>query len=536
MDNKLNSKKVLYIFVAIIIFSFLNSIMKKDYTKETIDNVLYGDTFKIISSTSTKPMDKYIINYGKEKGINVEIEHYGDLEIIDILNKDSSDYDAVWISNSTWLYMLDNSYLTTDSKSIVINPVVLAVNKKKAEELGFVGKDVYNKDILNAIKDKKIKYIMASVTKTNTGATSYLSFLNSLAGSPEILTEDMLKDEKLINNLKDLFKGVERVSGDEEYLKTMFLKGNYDAMINYESSIIDINKDLVSKNKEPLYLIYPKDGVAINDMPFAYINNDSKDTINKDTFKIIQDYLVSDKMQNKMESLGYRSWYGGIKENTDNKTFNKEWGIDTTKYLKDMKYPSKKVINKSFDLFIDTLRKPTHAVFCLDVSGSMYGRGIQELKDSMKYILDYETASKDRLQFSDKDKITIISFNSSFKVYDTKLGNQTKDIISDINSLGARGGTNIYDSSIEALKILSNDNDDYTKTVILMTDGYSNSGSYQELKNFYETNKLKIPIYSITFGDSDEEQLQMLADLSNGRIFNGKNGLKEAFTEVRSYN
>ena len=85
------------------------------------------EIFRIISSTSTSKLDEEIIDYGEEIGIDVEIEHYGDLEIVDILNEDSSKYDAVWISNSIWLYMLDNSYLVTDSKSIVINPVVMGI-------------------------------------------------------------------------------------------------------------------------------------------------------------------------------------------------------------------------------------------------------------------------------------------------------------------------------------------------------------------------------------------------------------------------
>lgn len=531
-NNKLST--FLYIFVGILIISYLKSCTYGDNVD--LEKIIYDDTFKIISSTSTSSMDEEIIAYGKKKKINIEIEHHGDLEIVDILNNNSKDYDAVWISNSIWLYMLDNSNLTTDSKSIVIDPVVFGITKSKAEELGFVNKEVYNKDILNSIKDNKLKYIMASVTKTNTGATSYLTFLNSLAGSPEILTESMLENEKLINDLKSLFKGVERVSGDEDYLKTMFLKGDYNAMINYESNLININKELVKNKKEPLYLIYPKDGVAINDMPFAYINNNSNDEENKEKFLLIQSYLTSKDMQKKLESKGFRSWYGGINDNADSKTFNKDWGIDTTKYLKDMKYPSKSVITKSFDLFIEALRKPTHVVFCLDVSGSMYGEGLQELKDAMNYILDNEEASKDRLQFSDKDKITVISFNEKYKVYDTKLGTETNEVIEVINDLEAGGGTNIYDSSKEGLKILNSDNDDYTKTVILMTDGYSNSGNYNNLRRYYETNKLNIPIYSITFGSSSESQLEMLADLSNGKVFNGKNGLKKAFTEVRSYN
>ena len=108
MGNKSNSNIILYIFIGIIIISSIISCVDKELASDTIDNVLYGDTFNIIASTSTKQLDKYIIDYGKEKGINVEIEHYGDLEIVDILNQNSANYDAVWISNSTWLYMLDN--------------------------------------------------------------------------------------------------------------------------------------------------------------------------------------------------------------------------------------------------------------------------------------------------------------------------------------------------------------------------------------------------------------------------------------------
>ena len=524
------------IVIFIVFFWLVSSCSSSDVLDNNDEN--NDNVFRIIASTSTKKMDEKLIKYGKKKHIKVEIEHYGDLEIVDILNSDSSNYDAVWISNSIWLYMLNNSYLTTDSKSIVIDPVVMAVEKSKARELGFVGKDVYNKDILESIKSGKLKYVMASVTKTNTGATSYLTFLNSLAGNPEVLTEDMLNNASLKEDLKSFFKGVERVSGDEEYLADMYKKGDYNAMINYESSLLELNKELVKKGKEPLYLIYPVDGVAINDMPFAYINNDVNDTKNKEKFSILQSYLRSDDAIKLMEEYGYRSWYGGTNKDVDKKIFNPDWGVDTSKYLKDMKYPSKKVITKAISLYIDALRKPTHVVFCLDVSGSMYGDGLNELKAAMNYILDYDTASKDNLQFSDKDKITVITFDSDVKkVYDTKYGNETSDVIKNVNDLEAYGGTNIYSPSIEALKILSKDNsNEYTKTVILMTDGQSNSGSFKQLKNYYNKNKESTPIYSITFGSSSEEELKELAKLSNGKVFDGKKGLLRAFTEVRSYN
>ena len=517
----------------------LISIIPNFSDNDTNDNSKYDSKyFRIISSTSTSMMDDNIIAYGKKKGIKVTIDHYGDLEIVDILNSNSTDYDAVWISNSLWLYMLDNQYLVSDSKSIVIDPVVMGITKSKAKELDLINKDVYNKDLLTLIRNGKLKYIMASVTKTNTGATSYLSFLNSLAGSPEVLTEKMLDNENLKQDLKDLFKGVERVSGDEEYLSEMFKNGEYNAMINYESSLITINQELVKKGKEPLYLIYPVDGVAINDMPFAYINNDSDNTKKKEEFQTIQSYLRSDDAIKLMASYGYRSWYGGTNDKANKKLFNPEWGIDTSKYLKDMKYPSKSVITKAINLYIEALRKPTHVVFCLDVSGSMYGEGLDELKEAMNYILDNEQTEKDKLQFSKNDKITIITFDHKIEqIFDTETGDNAIKLVESVNKLEALGGTNIYAPTIEALKILKEDSEEeYTKTVILMTDGMSNNGTFKELRSYYKSHKENTPIYSITFGASDESQLKELALLSNGKVFDGKNGLLRAFSDVRSYN
>ena len=526
-------KFIKWILIITIGLILVNSCTKEESrTKENTKR-----TFTIISSTSTSALDEEIKKFGKQNKINIEIEHYGDLEIVDILNNNSKEYDAVWISNSIWLYMLENQNLITDSKSIVIDPVVMAIQKSKAKELGFIDKEIKNKDILETIKQGKLKYVMSSVTQTNTGATAYLNFLNSLAGNPEVLTSETLKNPQLQKDLKEFFKGVERVSGDEDYLVEMYEKGNYNAMINYESNLIELNKKLENENKEPLYLIYPTDGVAINDMPFAYINNDSKDIETKQKFENIQNYLRSEEITKLLEQKGYRSWFGGIKKETDQKTFNKEWGIDTEKYLKDMKYPNKNVITEALNIYIEMLRKPTHVVFCLDISGSMSGKGLEELQQAMDYILDYDKASKDKIQFSEKDKITIITFNGKVdKIYDTKLGNNTKDVIEIIDSLEATGTTNIYDPSIEALKILEKENKDYTKTVILMTDGASNNGTFKDLKKYYEKTEKNIPIYSITFGSSKESQLKEIADLTNGKIFDGKKGLTRAFKEVRSYN
>ena len=535
---KMTNKKIIIgvIILYLMFITFLNSKSFINFFNDKVEILSNSRDFRLISSTSNAVFDQDLIEYAKSQDISLKIDHYGDLEIVDVLNDSSNNYDGVWISNSMWLYMLNNSSLVTDSKSIAIDPVVMGVTESKAKELGFVGKDIYNKDILDAVSSKKLNYVMTSVTKTNTGATAYLSFINSLAGSPEVLKSEMLDDPALIKSMKEFFMGVQRVSGDESYLTQMFLNGTYDAVIDYESSLIELNEKLLKTGKETLYLLYPVDGVALNDMPFGYVNRSQKEK-KKEQFKVLQDYLRSDDVRTKLENMGFRSWYGGIKENASSK-FNKNYGIDTSKYLISLKYPSKSVMDKAFDLYINELRKPTNIVFCLDISGSMAGSGLTELKEAMNYILDKEQTKKDRLQFSDKDKVTIITFNNAIKEKSlTYNGSKVYELKSFISKLYATGGTNIYSPSTEALSLLkSYSSDEYTKTVILMTDGQSNSGSFADLSGFYKSNNLDIPIYGITFGDASLSQLQDIANLSNGKVFDGKAGLKQAFKEVRSYN
>ena len=530
---KKQSKIIIGVIIALfIIYLFANLI--SGFVDGVTNTIFHNSDLKILSSYENEKVSNEVESYARSIGKTIEFKFMGDLDIISELNKNSKNYDAVWISNSMWLYMLDNPYLATNSKSISISPVVFGIKKSKAKELDLIDSNVTNTKILELIKNGDIKYVMSSVTQTNTGATAYLGFLSSLAGNPEVLTEEMLDSEELKEDLKNIFSGVQRVSGDEEYLEEMFLKGDeYEAVIASESSLININKKLEKDNKEPLYLIYPTDGVAINDSTFGFISNDKN---KEDTFLKIQSYLLSDDGKKVLEKNGVRTWYGGINSNADEKIFNKEWGIDTTKYLNVTKFPSKKVITKAINLYIEALRKKTHVVFCLDYSGSMYGSGEKDLKNAMEYILDFDKASADKLQFSKDDKITVITFSSSVEDIWNAEGLDTNELINNIKEKDPNGTTDLYGAIIEGLKILDKENDDYTKTIIAMTDGMINERSFSDLKHEYNKLKENIPIYSITFGSAYEKELDEISELSNGKTFDGKKDLLNAFKEVRGYN
>ncbi len=537
-NNDIGLGAVILAIVGIIIFwNFIIGIAtsEHEHQRDIFDPKYENENvIRILSSFENETFENDIKAYASKENIDVYFKYMGDIDIVDELNNNAKAYDAVWISNSMWLYMLDNPYLYSELKSTSISPVIFGIKKSKAQQLGLIGKDVTNNEIVKLIQDKKISYVMSSVTRTNTGATAYFGFINSLTGNPEVLSVEHLKDKKLQEDLRTIFSGVKRVSGDEDYLKEMFLNNSeYEAVIADEGALIEINKQLQKQGKETLYFIYPSDGVAINDSAFALLSSNEE---KKAKFLKIQSYLLEDEGRQLLDSKGKRTWYGGTKDDTDKNVFNPEWGINTSKTLLVTKYPSKNVMNEALNLYVNLLRKPTHVVFCLDFSGSMAGSRMDELKDSMSYILDAEKTAKDRLQFSEYDKITIIMFESEVRTPITTSGNKTDELRRTINSSYSGGATALFPAVQTALRVLEDNKDDYTKVVIAMTDGEANVGNYEQLQTYYRNHKLDIPIYSIAFGDSSERDLNRMSELSNGKTFNGKTGLLQAFKEVRGYN
>ncbi len=526
-----NNHTFLKIIIAILILNFFVAFCKNLVDD---DDYEYNDrVFSIISSSDNKDLGKIIEYYADKKGYDITIKYMDTLDIIDELNNGEK-YDAILMSNSIWLRMLDSNVVHTSSlRSTSISPIIFGIKKSKAEQLGFISKDVYTKDILEKIKSGELSFSMGNPVTTNSGASAYLEILLNLAGNPEVLKSEHLKDSNLKYELNEFFKGIKRTSGDENFLETSFVNGDYDAAFTYESSIININKQLEKEGKETLYAIYPIDGVAISDSPFVYIDN--KNEYKKDIFDEIQSYLLSSEGQKELLNSGRRTWYGGITNNAPTETFNPVWGINTTKYITPIKYPSIAVINEALLLYQSELRKPVHVVFCLDYSGSMYGEGITELTKAMEYVL---TSNEISVSFTDRDKIDIIPFGSKvLDVWSTSNGYSKEDLLDKIKNTELDTSTALYDAAIKGLQILSIENqDEYVSSIILMTDGAGNVGTFEELRMFYKTINKDVPIFGITFGDADEKQLEKIAELTNGKVFNGKNGLVQAFKKVRGYN
>lgn len=511
-------KKIASLFLLIAIVFSLSSCSSANMQGK-------GDSFTILSSSENKDLEPTLKEFAKKNNINLNFEYTGSLNIPSMIKSSQKDYDAVWSSNSIWNASISSSVLK-NSKPISVNPVIFAVKESKYKDLGF-SKDTVVNDLVQAVGAGNLSFLMPSVTQTNSGASAYMGFLNCLAGNPPVLTEEDLKSETLQENLKTLFKGVARNSGSDEYLIDIFNEGAYDALVNYESSLIELNRQLIQNKQEPLRFIYPSDGVSVSDSPFAYIdNNDAKKL---ETFHMLQNFLLSADTQEKLESMGRRTTYGGLVSNEE--VFKESYGIDKNAYLSPIKYPASSVINSALNLYQDLFRKPSVVVFCLDYSGSMHGEGNEQLVVAMEKILDYKMASEDLIQFSERDTIFVIPFDSQIKWEGkTGTGTYTEELISQIKDTQTGGGTNIYKPVERAIELLEDyDENEYTKSIVLMTDGES-GGEFRSKTSYH------IPVFSIMFGEANSKQLDEISRLTRGKTFDGRTDLIRAFKEIRGYN
>lgn len=535
-------KKILLVLLSLIFFvSCTSNTEKKNSSSYFQTSYTSGDPLKIVAGSENKELEPIIEEYSKANKQNIEIDYLGSLDVMRLLSDPDINYDAVWPASSIWLNMGDTNHILKYQETTSQSPVVFGIKKSLAEELGFVDRDVTVKDIIDAISSGKLKFTMTSATQSNSGASAYLGFLNALAADKNGLTSEDLANDNLQQEITSLLAGVERSSGSSNWLTELFLSGDYDAMVNYEQLVIATNKALEEEGKEPLYLVYPVDGLSISDSPLAYV--DKNDNKKEEAFKKFQEYLLSDEAQNEIEKTGKRSAYGTVREE-NRAIYDKNWGIDLDKTISPVRFPKAEVIMEALNMYQSEFKKPTFTIYVLDYSGSMgENGGYEQMIEALNQVLVPENAKTNLLLGTSKDLTYILPFSERvlgeleakgngeelYNLYEQLSENYRPDT-----------ATFMYEAIDQAISILKDNKDilkDYSPAIVVLSDGMANgSMDFDSLKESYQSLGYDVPIFSILFGDAREEDLKEIAAMSKARVFDGRSDMIKAFQNVKGYN
>lgn len=500
-------------------------------------------SLSIVAGSENSTLEPLLQQFSRDQNVAVSIKYMGSVDIgMELAKGKASQFDAVWPASSLWLSLGDKQGVVKNAKSIMRSPVVFAVKKSIATKLGWDTKDVTVMEILEAVEKEHLRFAMTSATQSNSGTSAFLAFLTAFAGGPEVLTAEHLSNAETAAKIKRFLRSVNRSSGSSGWLKDMLLKDYlyFDGMVNYEAMVIEFNRQL-PPGQEPLFAVYPVDGVSIADSPLGFIAKG--DAAKEAAFAKLQEYLLSPVVQDSIQAQGRRTGLIGMEADpAKSAAFNPDWGINVSRILNPIRIPAAPVVSEALNLYQTAFRKPSLTAYVLDYSGSMAGTGVEQLRKAMRTLLDQRIAKEYLLQASPEDMTLIVTFNSGVAATFEAQGNDPQvlgDLLAKIEALEPGGGTNMYLGAAEAMQRLKphTESGTYQSAVIVMSDGMSdgNLGQFQSLIGGTNMGK-DVPVFTILFGDARPEQMKAFAEAMSGRMFDGRVDVVQAFREAKGYN
>ena len=500
-----------------------------------------GPAFTIVSGSENQVLEPVVMDFCKSRGATCTVKYMGSLDIaLGLKPGGELAADAVWPAASIWVDFFDTGRRVKSLKSIAQMPVILAVRQSKAQALGWIGKKVTTKDVLAAVDAGKLKFLMTSATQSNSGAAAYLAMLASALGKPDLIEPADLDRPDVRSTAQHLLKGVERSAGSSGWLAELYLRGEetgqtYDGMWNYEAVIKETNDLLRAKNHELLYAIYPEDGVSVADSPLGFVERGRGKEVER-FFNDLQAHLLSNEIQTRIAATGRRIELARAGTAPADAATN----LDPGRHVNVVRTPEPATIQKALVLYQEALRRPSLTAICLDLSGSMAGNGEHQLLEAMKFLLTPARTRDYFVQWTRTDNIIVLPFDSNVRWSADVSGDESEQqaLLDQVLRLKADGGTDFYTCAAKALDLMQPFliKGQHLPAIVIMTDGKS-QGTMDTFQKLWEADGRRVPVFGITFGDdADRRQLDNLAGLTGGRVFDGTKSLTEAFRSVRGYN
>ncbi|MGO4716361.1 substrate-binding domain-containing protein [Bradyrhizobium sp. 2TAF24] len=497
--------------------------------------------FTILSGSENEVLAPLVQEFCKSRGATCTIRYQGSLDIALALKSGNDPAaDAVWPAASIWIDMFDTQRRVKSVRSIAQMPVILGVRRAKAQALGWVGAKVTSRDILAAVEGGRLKFLMTSATQSNSGAAAYLAMLAAGIGKPDLIEAGDLDKPGVLATVRALLRGVERTAGSSGWLADLYRDGertgaDYEAMWNYEAVIKETNDKLIADRQEPLYAVYPEDGVSVADSPLGFVERGRGNDV-ESFFNDLQAFLLKDDAQARIARTGRRVELARAAQLPLDPVTNVNPGRAVTV----VRPPEPAVIQKALGLYQEALRRPSLTALCLDLSGSMQGSGEKQLLDAMKFLFTPARTREMLVQWSKQDQIMVLPFNDHVLWTASASGDDSEQagLLARALELHAGGGTDFYTCGARALAAMKPSLDDgqHLAAIVIMTDGKS-QGEMATFERAWRADGRRVPVFGVTFGDdADRSQLDALARLTGGRVFDGTKNLTDAFRAVRGYN
>jgi Ca-activated chloride channel homolog len=471
----------------------------------------------MIAGSEIKDLEAILKETSDKAGFDLIITYSGTLDGVERIAAGEA-FDLAWFSHAKYL-QLTAPQAVQASERIMLSPVIVGVKPQTVTALGWRNKPVTWRAIAEAANAGRFKFAMTSPTASNSGFTALMGLHAALKGDNALLT--------------GFFKGQALTAGSSGWLADSFVRdqGQLDGMVNYESVLLNLNRS--NKLQQKLELIYPQEGIVTADYPLVLLKSAQREPYQK-----LVDALRSEDTQKRIMNETLRR--------PANSSVALAEGFPKP-LMVELEFPATAAaVNDILGRYLSQQRRPAHSVFVLDVSGSMEGERFNALKNSIKRLAGDDTSLSGRYAiFQPREKVSLITFAGEVDQPVNFLVNSSNDrqqIKAFVDRMSLRGGTAIYDGlkvGYDLANRAKSQDASRSYSLVLMTDGENNNGNeYNDFERFYSKLSAQargIRVFPILFGEGNSDEMNNLAALTGGRVFDGRKSLEGAFKEIRGY-
>jgi Ca-activated chloride channel family protein len=495
-------------------------------------------TLRVLAGSELKDVEPLLPEIRKATGVSLKLDYIGTLDGAERI-AGGRGTDLAWFSSARYLTLLTQERgkgRPVASERIMLSPVVLGVKRSVARRFGWAGNpDVTWKDIAAKAKAGQLHYGMTNPAASNSGFSALVGVAAAFAGTGDALQARDIDAARLT----DFFSGQTLTAGSSGFLADAYVNSQdrLDGLINYESVLLSLNAS--GRLHDPLELVYPRDGIITADYPLLLLNPDKRAQYDR-----VVAYLRSPAAQRRLMATTARR--PALPDVPLDGRFPK-------RVLVELPFPaSLSVVNDLVLAYLNRLRRPAHAIFVLDLSGSMQGARIAALKQALQNLTGADTSVTGQFaRFRERERITMITFSDQvlderdFAVEPGDGGAASLAAIrAYVDGLQTGGATAIFSATMRAYQRAADDARTLDRgaftSVVLMTDGENNrgisSGDFLGWLAGMPDQTRAVKTFAIRFGEASPAELRRIASGTGGAMFDAtQESLAQAFKEIRGY-
>jgi Ca-activated chloride channel family protein len=422
--------------------------------------------------------------------------------------------------------------LIANTDNLLLSPVVIAMWKPMAEAIGWGAKPIGWSEILALARNPKgwasynfpqwgqFKFGHTHPQYSNSGLISLIAEVYAASGKTKGLVPGDLAKPKTAEFLNAIEGSVVHYGSSTGFFgRKMFDNGPQylSAAVLYESMVVE-SYGQSAKMPFPVVAVYPKEGTFWSDHPIGVVERDWVTPDHRAAAKIYIQYLLAKPQQEKALNFGFRPASVDIAVGAP---IDPAHGVDPKEPKTTLETPSAEIIHGILNLW-QVQKKSAEVVLVMDISGSMNDDAkLENAKIGARQLVEL---------MNDGDTFSLLPFSNEFTwaAQDVSLKTERAQIVTQINSLFAHGGTALYDSIDAAYQHLYTrpKQDRKIQAVVVLTDGDDNESKTKldalMSRIRFDGENRTIRVFTIAYGaDARKDILKRIAESTQAKSYEG---------------